>query len=126
MGRLYLRTPRPMRRPKPPPAPPPAPGVELPARAYFLFGGPVAAITESVTRRPFFQRANIWWPQDRAWCVATEIVFMSTNVGGTEACIEALMASPELETAPVGIGDGVTYESDRINPEPPGSPYRIS
>jgi hypothetical protein len=49
-----------------------------------------------------FQSPNIWWPQDRSWVVGTEIDDWNTYVGGSEACIEELLASPRLEVVPSG------------------------
>ena len=43
------------------------------------------------------QSANLWWPADRAWCVATEIDFAWTYVGGTRAVVDALLADPRLD-----------------------------
>lgn len=76
------------------------PGVarlHLPSRDYVLLRGPIEAASRSFMPSPSRQSANLWWPEDRAWCVATEIDNMWTYVGGTEACIEALLASSRLE-----------------------------
>ncbi|MGW8375644.1 hypothetical protein [Streptomyces sp. ODS28] len=67
---------------------------------------------------PFWRAPNLWWPEDRAWCVATEVDFTSTYIGGTHACIDALLHAPELEAYPAHPGDTVTEDSDRINPPP--------
>jgi hypothetical protein len=40
---------------------------------------------------------SCWWPEDRAWCVATEIDFTWTYVGGTRECIQQVIDDPELE-----------------------------
>ncbi len=37
------------------------------------------------------QTPNLWWPEDRAWFVATEIDLAWTYVGGREALIEQLV-----------------------------------
>lgn len=49
----------------------------------------------------------------------TEIDFMSTYVGGTRACVEAIVSHPDLEAAVVASTDGITWASDRLNPPPP-------
>lgn len=46
-------------------------------RAYFLFHGPLDAVRDfprsaAWPQNPREQSPNIWWPQDRAWCVASE------------------------------------------------------
>jgi hypothetical protein len=74
------------------------PTLELPHRRYHVFAGPVEGARASFTSWPFgHQSANLWWPADRAWFVATEIDFAWTYVGGTRACIDALLADPRLE-----------------------------
>ena len=107
-----------------PPAFPPdvikGPRFRIPQRDYFLLEGPVAAAGES-GHRPrsdvfFPQSPNIFWPDDRAWCVATEIDLDSTYVGGSEALAQALLAEPRLETGRVEPGDPINAYSDSINP----------
>jgi hypothetical protein len=94
-----------------------APTFELPKREYYLLTGPIDAITESVIEPPW-QSANIWWPDDRAWCVATEIDLTTTYIGCSQACSEAIAAVPELEAFRIDPATGVTYNSDLVNPEP--------
>ena len=50
--------------------------------------------------RRWNQSPNLWWPDDRAWCVATEIYGYSTYMGGSRPCIDAVLASPDLEALP--------------------------
>jgi hypothetical protein len=72
---------------------------------------------------PSWQSPNLWWPDDRAWCVATEIDLMSTYVGGSHRCVRAVLDRPELEAAAVESSDGIAADSDAVNPsahqEPP-------
>ncbi len=53
------------------------PRVQLPGRDYLLFAGPLAAAPELGWAHPlggfFPQSPNLFWPQDHAWCVASEI-----------------------------------------------------
>jgi hypothetical protein len=86
---------------------------ELPGREYALFRGPLEAAEEIITS-PYTTRASpsLWWPDDRAWCVATEIDFRWTYVGGTDQCIGSLEREHRLEvfhTEPHHRGD---IESD--------------
>jgi hypothetical protein len=97
-----------------------APIFKVPHRQYHLLLGPVDADVEDVMG--FNQSANIWWPDDRAWCVATEIDFKSTYIGCSEACRDELAASPDLEAFPIDPAAGITFDSDRINPEPARAP----
>lgn len=92
-----------------------APTFALPHREYHLLAGPVAAAASSL-EPPFRQSPNIWWPDDRAWCVATEIDLKSTYVGCDDACGDALLALPELEAAAIDPATGVDWRSDVLNP----------
>ncbi|HHV63531.1 MAG TPA: hypothetical protein GXX46_00390 [Peptococcaceae bacterium] len=86
----------------------------VPERNYVLLGGPLEAAAISVL--PFCeQSASVWWPRDRAWCVATEIDLMFTFVGGTFECIEELLALRSLEVYPAKIDDRVDINGDKIN-----------
>jgi hypothetical protein len=97
---------------------PPAPRFHLPGRSYYLFRGPVGGASESFERRSS-QSANLWWPDDHAWVVATEIDLNSTYIGGTQACIDTILASPAFEAVPADIHDKVGWDADTINPPPP-------
>jgi hypothetical protein len=61
---------------------------------------------------------SLWWPDDRAWCVCSNIDLMATYVSGTHECIAAILAHPDLESFPVHATDPVTWDSDTINPPP--------
>lgn len=95
------------------------PTFTLPHRGYYLAKGPLAAALDTeygVTSA--YQSASIWWPDDQAWCVATEVDFDWTYVGGSTECIAAVLANPQLEALPAQLSDGVSWVSDRINPTP--------
>lgn len=90
------------------------PTFTLPHRGYYLAKGPLTAALDTSA----YQSASIWWPDDRAWCVATEVDFDWTYVGGSAACIAAVIKDPGLEALPARLSDGVSWVSDRINPTP--------
>ena len=71
---------------------------------------------------PRYQSANLWWPQDRAWCVHTEIDLNTTYVAGSQKLVDALLASEKLEVYQLEPTDKITYDSDTLNP-PPDDPY---
>lgn len=114
----------------PPAMPPPAtyrekpserPTFTLPHRGYYIARGPLSAALDTVYGVTWaYQSASIWWPDDRAWCVATEVDFDWTYVGGTKECIAAILASPNLEALPARVTDGISYASDPFNPTPSG------
>jgi hypothetical protein len=91
------------------------PCVHLPARNYFLFEGPLESATEFEIL-PFRHSPNLFWPEDHAWCVASEIDLFCTLVGGSEALVESLVADPHLEVWRVSEDDPVTWGSDDKNP----------
>ena len=95
--------------------------LKLPNRGYYLATGPLEAALDTVYGvRWDYQSASIWWPDDRAWCVATEIDLDWTYVGGSKECVAAVLSSAALEALPAQLSDGVAYDSDPINPRPLG------
>jgi hypothetical protein len=88
---------------------------ELPGREYYLLGGPIEAATESLDE-PWEQSANLWWPEDHAWCVATEVDLDTTYIGCSESCRDEILQSPELEAFEVDPESGIDRTSDEINP----------
>jgi hypothetical protein len=76
------------------------PTLELPGRRYALFHGAVRAVAAGVLRRPSGGDAllpSLWWPEDRSWCVASDVDGVVTLVGGLDECITTVLASAELE-----------------------------
>lgn len=98
------------------------PTFHLPQRNYHLTHGPLAAAAQSVGSHLGWHRScNLWWPDDHAWCVATEIDLDSTYLGASEACVEDLKANPELEVVSLGLTAGITADSDARNALFPGT-----
>ncbi|MCE2464649.1 MAG: hypothetical protein J4G01_00990 [Dehalococcoidia bacterium] len=94
------------------------PRVRAPGRDYVLFRGPL----ETMLALPYEDRPlrgdfpNIWWPEDRAWCVATDIDLFDTFVGGSQECIEAILSNPSLEVLPTNLDAILHLGGDTINP----------
>jgi hypothetical protein len=80
------------------------PRVELPGRNYGLFVGPLAALPSLIAAQDG-RSPNLWWPDDRAWCVATEIDLAWTYVGGPAALISDLLADSRVEAQPASPDD---------------------
>ncbi len=80
------------------------PRVELPGRKYALFVGPLAALPSLMDAQDDHS-PNLWWPDDRAWCVATEIDLAWTYVGGQAALVSDVLANPRLEAQPASPDD---------------------
>ena len=95
--------------------------MRAPGRKYLLFRGPIEGVLTFLTgERPFWgDTPNIWWPADRAWCVATDIDLYDTYVGGSEECIEAILSNPELEALPATLDARLGAGADIINAPKP-------
>jgi hypothetical protein len=75
-------------------------------------------------RQPHAYRSpSLWWPEDRAWCVGTDVDLNSSYIGASVNCIEALLSNPRLEILPVTADQKVSFDADAINPAPEGSIY---
>lgn len=87
-----------------------APRVALEHRNCLLFRGPASAATAFRAEPWWFQSPTLWWPADRAWCVASELDIYSTYVAATPDAVRALIDHPALEvlecTAEQGIDSG--------------------
>lgn len=99
--RHTFRWPRPHR--------PSAPRVWLPHRGYLLYRGAVAHAAG------WADGPNIWWPDDRTWCVASEIDFPYTYVGGPSRLIDEIVACPTLEVLSARLDHKITADGDGIN-----------
>jgi hypothetical protein len=95
------------------------PAFPLPSRDYLLFAGSLAAAPVLGWTDPygsfFPQSPNLFWPQDHAWCVATEIDLFCTLVAGSEALAQVLVGDPRLEAWRVQPADPIAFDSDQIN-----------
>ena len=89
--------------------------VVLPHRSYFLAHGPLDDVLPSVLDEPWDQSPNLWWPDDRAWIVATEIDFAWTYVGGSTELIEELLEDTTIEALPALLTDKPFLDSDVLN-----------
>jgi hypothetical protein len=92
-----------------PPPPYSSRRVSLPAREYLLFKAPVTAA------QGWRDGPNLWWPEDRSWCVASEIDFPYTYAGGSKELIGEILGHPDLEALPARLSDGITAIGDTIN-----------
>jgi len=90
------------------------PRLMLTHRAYFLFLGPIDAVT-SLSFGTFQQTPNLWWPEDRAWCVATDIDLSETYLAATEGCAKRVVADPGLEAYAVPLEARIDVDGDVIN-----------
>jgi hypothetical protein len=94
-------------RPGPPAPPVPAgPRLELPGRSLALYEGPIEDAA-ALAGFPTSQSPNLWWPDDRSWCVASDIDLTSTYVGGVAGLVECLLRDKRLEVLPARVTDPI-------------------
>ncbi|OJV81174.1 MAG: hypothetical protein BGO37_17060 [Cellulomonas sp. 73-92] len=101
------------------------PMLELPGRHHMLFAGSlddVGALAEGAARadvrpfRPGTRTPSLLWPDDRSWCVATEVDLDSTLVGGPRRLIDTVLADETLEALEVSESDSLMVDGDQVNP----------
>lgn len=89
----------------------------IPGRALVPLVGPVGAAIRSYDEVRH-QSANLWWPKDRAWFVATDIDLVSSYIGGSAAAVAELLAHPGLEALRVEPTDRIGWDADDVDPAP--------
>ena len=92
---------------------------DLPGRQYNLFTGildQALHIEYWATDDWFLPRSpNLFWPDDRSWCVTSEIDFDSTLVGGSIGLIDEILANDRLEAWSIRPHDSMARDGDTIN-----------
>ena len=91
------------------------PAVSIPGRRWLLFqanGDSLGATIENGG----YQTANMIWPIDESWCMATEIDAEVTYIGGPISLIESINSSPDLETTIVSCDDKIFWFGDFLQP----------
>ncbi|MET9734413.1 hypothetical protein ABZZ79_28400 [Streptomyces sp. NPDC006458] len=83
------------------------PTFATPGRDEVLLSGPLADAVSPVSADEFAELPDLWWPQDRAWCVGGDVDLVSTYVCGSAELIADVLAASGLEAHPVGPGDRV-------------------
>jgi hypothetical protein len=75
-----------------------APTFSIPGRTLHLLEGTTTDVFVNLGSIPWrYRSANMWWPDDRAWCVSSEIDFSWTYVGGSRDCVAEIVSDPSLE-----------------------------
>ena len=98
-----------------------APRFAHPGRSYLLAKSPISGVCE-LGRPPLRITPSLVWPDDRAWCVGTEIDFDSTLVACGRACATALLSEEGLEALRVPPHGRLDFEGDELNPPSQGAP----
>ena len=63
-----------------------------------------------------YQSANMVWPEDRSWCLATEIDLPCTFISGSRELISSVLNEPHLEARIVLPGDRFPELRDVLQP----------
>ena len=96
----------------------------LPNREHLLLAGSLADVAALATGtatadvdpfRPGTRSPWLLWPDDHAWCVATEVDLDSTLVGGPRALVDAVLADETLEAFEVDVDDSLGAFADEVN-----------
>src|SRR2546426_1120298 len=73
------------------------PGITLyESHSFVLLTGPIEAVRcfESLD---WNVGPSLWWPEDRAWCVATNVENFASYIGGSRECVDEVLRSSEIE-----------------------------
>lgn len=93
--------------------------VRLPGRTYLLMSGPLTAVRDLACYDGpgdwVSQSPALIWPADESWCLATEIDFDSTLVGGSRLAIDQILSSPGLEAMLVDGTLSLRADADHLN-----------
>jgi len=98
--------PAPVRRLMPPRPPRGTRRIHIPHRNYMLYRGRPDQVVG------WIDGPNLWWPDDRAWCVASDIDLPWTYVGGSKALVAAVLAEHVLHALPASL-DEITLVEPR-------------
>lgn len=89
--------------------------VRRPHRSYLLYSGTIGTEADWRIAPHHDAPPEYWFPEDRAWCVATDVDLFWTYVGGPQAAIADILVNPQLEAVPIDLDQGLTIESDAVN-----------
>jgi hypothetical protein len=67
-----------------------------------------------------YNSPSLWWPDDRSWCVATDVDLQTTYVGASAECVNQLLQDDQLEVMQVPPDQSVSIDADTVNPTPLG------
>jgi hypothetical protein len=101
------------------------PTIDHAGRPHLLFVADLSAGTRAFVLSPDGEPVDphvsphLWWPDDHAWVVATDVDFRSTMVAAPRTCADQIMADPTFETFEVGVDDRADLGGDDRNPLPP-------
>lgn len=94
-----------------------APLFDAPNRSWRLYQGSLRSIDKSFDDSDLFHHpANFVWPNDRSWCLATEIDLEASYLGGSSKLISAVLEQSELDVIPVEPRDRPVWLANLLQP----------
>ncbi|MCY4095052.1 MAG: hypothetical protein OXG05_07990 [Gammaproteobacteria bacterium] len=94
-----------------------APMFHTPNRSWYVFQGPLQSIAKSFNDSALFhQPANFIWPDDRSWCLASDIDSEATYLGGSEKLIALVLANKRLDAISVVPSDRPLWLANLLQP----------
>lgn len=88
------------------------PTFPLPHLAYLLAHGAL----DDLNLIPLYLTPSLIWPEDRAFCSATDVDFDSTLVGLSTDGAREILDDPELEALAIRVEDLLDISGDALNP----------
>lgn len=85
--------------------------VDLGDRTYLLFGGSVEDALVGRPGEPPDRTANVFWPEDRAWCVVSDADLAWTYVGGSSELVRDIVDEEAIEAFEVSA-DGPVVRTE--------------
>lgn len=83
--------------------------VQLPYTTCLLYEGSIEKALTGYPGRPANQTANLWWPEDRQWCVGSHPELLWTHIAGSQELVTRLCDEALLEVVQVPEDAFVTY-----------------
>lgn len=87
------------------------PSVKIGHDRYHIFRGTIRSVENSIAGI----RPTLWWPEHRAWFVASDIDLHSTFVGASDAATRSLAASTDIEYFTVAADTSILGSADTLN-----------
>lgn len=85
--------------------------IHIPNRTYYLLRGPVADFGQWGLPESGYNPAAFVWPEDRAWCIASDVDDHGAIIGANAETIGRLLARTDLDivTADPARGAAAQY-----------------
>ena len=79
---------------------------ERPIRAHYVYRARLSDVG-TLKGFPWSLTPDLWWPDDRAWCVASEADFTWTYIGGSRDLVDLLCANGVLNAVEIRPQDSI-------------------